>query len=376
MKIFLLSLWLLAACSKQEEAPVLIDDAHIPEVAEGELTALEIMEPKLDGLSATLQAHLRAQDFNGVALVAAHGEIIFNEGFGLAQTEGQVPMTPNQKFQIASLSKSFVAVSILQLVEQGALTLETTLNEFLPDIYRSDEMTIHHLLTHSSGLFSGDDLTHYSDFTEPKTLIQYAYDPRFQHFEVIGEGTIYSNLGYDILGVIVEMASGLPYEVYLKRYILDVVGMPDTGLNVKGEPFYYMATAYSGHISEGEQAPVFHPSFGFSSGGLHSTTYDLFNYSQALLQGTLLTSESWELMIYPHTQVGRGLHGYGFFRDVRGVANSISHTGNLLGWHGVLIQELDNAATVIMLTNHSAGSDMQIGFDLARFLMDLMPKFD
>lgn len=370
MKKFLFSLLLLAACSYEEpelEEAVYVDKIEEPE-PKPESTGLD-----LGGLSQTLQAHLREVDFNGVALVAIDGEILFNEGFGLATTVGDVSMSENQIFQIASLSKSFVAVSILQLVEQGALTLDTTLNYFLPDIYRSDEITIHHLLTHSSGLFSGDDLTHYSDPTSSKTLIRYAYYPWAQHFKEIGEGTIYSNLGYDILGVIVEMASGLTYEEYLRRYILDVVGMPDTGLNVSGEPFYYMATAYWGHISQGEPAPVFHPSFGFSSGGLHSTTHDLFKYAQALMQGTLLSSESWELMIYPHTQVGRGLHGYGFFRDVRGGANTISHTGNLLGWHGVLIQELDNVATVILLTNHSAGHDMQIGYDLMGFVVGLMP---
>lgn len=372
MKRWLLAFLLLAGCS---------NDAKEPEIFQEETSAYEKQEEieapvewDAAAVAATLQAYLRSHDFNGVALVAQNGNVLFNEGFGLAHTQKEAPMAADHKFQIASLSKSFAAVSILQLVEQGLLSLEATLDQFFPQMHRSSEITVHHLLTHSSGLFSGDDLTLYSQPTSIYALIRYGFYPQYQFFNTIGEGTIYSNVGYDILGAIVEQVSGMAYEDYIQTYILDRVGMPSTGLNREGAFLKRLATPYWGHISAADPAPPFHPSFGFASGGLHSTAYDLFQYIQALVvDQTLLSFESLQKMTRPHYRVGRAYHGYGFFIDARGVSNTISHTGNLLGWHGVLIQELDNAATVILLTNHGAGQDMQKGFNMAQLVLNLVP---
>ena len=366
MKVLLLFIFILAGCNPLETGSLLTleeTDGYQPLDATG-------------ALAQTIHSFLLSKDFNGVALVAAQGEIILHEGFGLAHTDGQIPMDPFQKFHIASLSKSFAAVGILQLAERGLLSLDMTLDEFFPAVYRSHEITIHHLLTHTSGLFSGDDLSNYSYPTETFDLIQYAFYPWAQNFEEIGEGTLYSNLGYDLLGAIVETVSGMPYEKYLQTYILDILGMPDSGLNREGELFERLATAYGGHISQANEAPVFHPSFGFSSGGMHSTVMDLFHYIQALtLENSLLSFESFQTMTSPHSQIGQWQHGYGFFIDAGGTGNTISHTGNLLGWHGVLIQELNNDATVILLTNHSAGSDMSKGFSIAQLVIDFSQRF-
>ena len=104
-------------------------------------------------LATALDAYLVEESFNGVSLIASGDEIILFNSYGLANVENQEPLTVDHQFQIASVSKSFVAVSILQLVEARKLTLDQTIDKYFPDMPNAKEITIHQLLTHTSGLY-------------------------------------------------------------------------------------------------------------------------------------------------------------------------------------------------------------------------------
>ena len=107
-----------------------------------------------------------------------------------------------------------------------------------------------------------------------------------------------------MLGAIVEQVSGQTYSDYLDAHIFQPAGMTDSGLNVSGEKIEHLATAYNGNIANGDEAKVLHPSFGYSSGGLHSTAMDLYKYDRALRENTLISGESYRLMTQAYSTIG------------------------------------------------------------------------
>ena len=170
--------------------------------------------------------------FNGAVLVSQKGKVIYKKAFGVADREWNIPVTVDSKFKIASLSKSFTAMLILQLVDKGKIRLDGSIKEYCPDYQGKygDSITIHQLLTHTSGIRSNLDpeeeavqerLPH-----SLREMVKYAEssDLLFKP----GSGFSYSNLGYNILAYIIEQVSGKSYEIALKENITDPAGMHNT----------------------------------------------------------------------------------------------------------------------------------------------------
>ena len=361
-------LMVIGGCSPQLKA---LNVVPKPEIETVELESLEvvseIISSNYEPLAESLDAYLLDQSFNGVTLVASGDEIILLKAYGLAQVNEQEEMTVDHQFQIASVSKSFVAVSILQLVEAGKLTLDQTIDKYFPDMPNAELITIHQLLTHTSGLYSGDDLTNYSQVTTVDEIIAPAFKSSNLYYEEPGTYSIYSNLGYDVLGAIIEQVSGQTYADYIEEHVLIPAGMTQSGLNMEGLVLENMATAYNGNISEGDEAKVLHPSFGYSSGGLHSTAMDLYKYDCALHSNLLISQESYDLMTQESSKVGTKSYGYGWYVNT-GVEDTVSHPGNLIGWHSMLLRHQEDKVTVILLTNHDE-NDMFMAYNLARLVL-------
>lgn len=361
-------LMVIGGCSPQLKA---LNVVPKPEIETVELESLEVVSEIISSnyqpLAESLDAYLLDQSFNGVTLVASGDEIILLKAYGLAQVNEQEEMTVDHQFQIASVSKSFVAVSILQLVEAGKLTLDQTIDKYFPDMPNAELITIHQLLTHTSGLYSGDDLTNYSQVTTVDEIIAPAFKSSNLYYEEPGTYSIYSNLGYDVLGAIIEQVSGQTYADYIEEHVLIPAGMTQSGLNMEGLVLENMATAYNGNISEGNEAKVLHPSFGYSSGGLHSTAMDLYKYDRALHSNLLISQESYDLMTQESSKVGTKSYGYGWYVNT-GVEDTVSHPGNLIGWHSMLLRHQEDKVTVILLTNHDE-NDMFMAYNLARLVL-------
>lgn len=370
-----MSMALLGGCQKggvqqtsQDPSPQ-CDVVNIVEASE-ELpkeSPTEIVSTQYQALAETIDEYLNQEKFNGVALVASGEELILVKGYGLSNVEQQEEMTIDKKFQIASVSKSFVAVSILQLVEAGKLSLTQTIDKFFPTLPHGDEITIHQLLTHTSALYSGDDLTNYSELTTIDEVIADAFKENNLYYEEPGVYAIYSNLGYDLLGVIIEQITGQTYGEYVQTHIFDPLEMTDSGLNMEGLSLDNMATAYNGNISEGYQARVLHPSFGYASGGLHSTAMDLYKYDRALATNQLISKESYDLMTTAYSKIGNKDYGYGWYINIW-LDNTVSHAGNLIGWHSMLLRDQNDQMTVILLTNHDE-SDMNMAYNIGRLVL-------
>ena len=361
-------LMVIGGCSPQLKA---LNVVPKPEIETVELESLEVVSEIISSnyqpLAESLDAYLLDQSFNGVTLVASGDQIILLKAYGLAQVNEQEEMTVDHQFQIASVSKSFVAVSILQLVEAGKLTLDQTIDKYFPDMPNAELITIHQLLTHTSGLYSGDDLTNYSQVTTVDEIIAPAFKSSNLYYEEPGTYSIYSNLGYDVLGAIIEQVSGQTYANYIEEHVLIPAGMTQSGLNMEGLVLENMATAYNGNISEGDEAKVLHPSFGYSSGGLHSTAMDLYKYDRALHSNLLISQESYDLMTQESSKVGTKSYGYGWYVNT-GVEDTVSHPGNLIGWHSMLLRHQEDKVTVILLTNHDE-NDMFMAYNLARLVL-------
>lgn len=361
-------LMVIGGCSPQLKA---LNVVPKPEIETVELESLEVVSEIISSnyqpLAESLDAYLLDQSFNGVTLVASGDQIILLKAYGLAQVNEQEEMTVDHQFQIASVSKSFVAVSILQLVEAGKLTLDQTIDKYFPDMPNAELITIHQLLTHTSGLYSGDDLTNYSQVTTVDEIIAPAFKSSNLYYEEPGTYSIYSNLGYDVLGAIIEQVSGQTYADYIEEHVLIPAGMTQSGLNMEGLVLENMATAYNGNISEGDEAKVLHPSFGYSSGGLHSTAMDLYKYDRALHSNLLISQESYHLMTQESSKVGTKSYGYGWYVNT-GVEDTVSHPGNLIGWHSMLLRHQEDKVTVILLTNHDE-NDMFMAYNLARLVL-------
>src|SRR4028119_1902180 len=176
----------------------------------------------------------KLRQFNGAVLVAENGKVIYKKGLGLANMEWNVPNETDTKFRLGSITKQFTATLIMQLVEQGKLKLDGKLSEYLPD-YRKDvgdKVTIHHLLTHTSGIPSYTSLPNFmaevsrNPFTPVEFVKNYASgDLEFEP----GAKFRYNNSGYFLLGAIIEKVHGKPYEQVLKENVFEPLGMNNSG---------------------------------------------------------------------------------------------------------------------------------------------------
>ncbi len=210
-------------------------------------------------LEAYLKSFAELGNFTGVVLVAHKGRILFRHAYGMANYELRVANSPSTRFHIASVSKPFTAIAILQFEEQGRLSISDPVARFLPDFPNGDKIKLEHLLTHSSGIPNVNDLPDYDVFARnPHTVEQlvakFAGLPL--DFEP-GSDYHYSNSNYNLLALILEKVGGENYGEYVRKHILDPAGMEHSGHD--GNALRLIPLAASGYepagISSYEKAP-------------------------------------------------------------------------------------------------------------------------
>ena len=242
--------------------------------------------------------------FNGSALVAENGKIIYKGAFGMANMEWGIPNAPDTRFRLGSITKQFTSMLTLQLVEQGKIKLDGKISDYLPD-YRKDigeKVTIHHLLTHTSGIPSYTSQPRFfedvsrnpykvADFVQKYASGNLEFEP--------GSKFSYNNSGYFLLGAIIEKVTGKTYEQVLKENILDPAGMKNTGYDHSDTLIPKRAAGYTKTADGYTNAAYLDMSIPYAAGSLYSTVEDLYLWDQVLYTDKLLTAASKELMYKP-----------------------------------------------------------------------------
>ncbi|HYG08625.1 MAG TPA: serine hydrolase [Pyrinomonadaceae bacterium] len=314
--------------------------------------------------------------FNGAALVAENGKVIYKKGLGLANMEWNVPNETDTKFRLASITKQFTAALILQLVEQGKLKLDGKLSEYLPD-YRKDvgdKVTIHHLLTHTSGIPSYTSRPKFLEEVSrnPQTVTEFVkqYASGDLEFEP-GSKFRYNNSGYFLLGAIIEKIHGKPYEQVIKENIFDPLGMKNSGYDRHSTLLSKRASGYQKTPAGYVNAPYLDMSIPYAAGSLYSTVEDLYLWDQALYTDKIISAKNREVMYKPFLDN----YAYGWniskvsFGQSKETVNSISHTGGIHGFSTIIVRYPEQKNLIVLLDNTSQGGSLdQIHRDLTNIL--------
>jgi len=309
-------------------------------------------------LAALVTAYADLDMFSGTVLVAKKGEVIYEGAFGEANKDHHVPNRMDTRFNIGSIGKTFTAVSIMQLLEAGKLQLTDPLSKFLPDFPfpEKDTITIHHLLTHSSGL--GDYLDHKDYSCRMATLrkiedtLSLVYDqkPEFP----AGERFQYSNSGFLVLGAIIEKVSGLPYPEYIQEYIFQPLGMKESSIAFEEEILPNRSIGYTKHWDGTYTANVLSIPPACPAGGLRTTARDLLKFDQALYGSTLLSEESKTKIFSPSRF--KPTYAYGWeVKEYHG-NRFVGHSGGADGIEAFFYRFIDAGYTIITLSNYDGGN--------------------
>ncbi|AZA80471.1 serine hydrolase [Chryseobacterium lactis] len=333
-------------------------------------------EKKIDSLISTEFGNINEP--GGVFLVAKNGKILYRKAFGKANLELDVNMSPEQVFQIGSMTKQFTAVAILMLEQQGKLNVNDPISKYSKDYPNGDQITIHHLLTHTSGI---------KDFTKMKslsTIAQKEMKPEamvdfFKNEPVDfspGEKFDYNNSGYVVLGYIIEFVSGDTYENFIQKNIFDKVGMSHS---------YYASDrkiipkrAYGYHKKENGfvNKTVISFSVPFSSGSLMSTVDDMLKWQQALGQNILLNPAETQKAFQKY-KLNNGeefTYGYGWhLKEINGIPDR-EHGGSVFGFKSMGVYIPVEDIYVIGLSNCDCHSPTEITRNIAKITQALVKK--
>lgn len=266
-----------------------------------------------------------------------------------------MPVTPDTKFRIGSITKQFVASAILKLQEEGKISADDKLSKFVPGFPRGDEVTVRHLLTHTSGIHSYTDRPDFIKYlTMPVTpaalvdtikTLTYDFNP--------GDKYLYNNSGFFLLGYIVEKISGKSLDNYLRETFFKPLGMNNTGIYqatrlLENEAYGY---AYNGDTIV--KAINWDMSWAGGAGAIYSTTKDLFTWNEAVFNGKVLSAESLKAAFTPAVLNDKQKTDYGYgwgLPELRG-NKLIAHTGGLHGFTSYLERQPDKKVTVVVLCN-------------------------
>ncbi len=300
--------------------------------------------------------NLKPSDFSGAILVAHNDKVIEKRAFGLANIEYGIQNKVDTKFNIASITKMITAVATLQLYENGKVELKKPIGTYLPDYPNKlvrDSVTIHQLLTHTSGNNNNLDFWKTNNL-KYKNVSDFA--ERFKNDTLLSKpGTKYdySASGFVILGLIIEKASGHNYYDYVRENIFKIAEMTNTSELDIDAVVQNKASGYTTFLQE-DKTPRKNEYYlaKTSPAGFHySTVEDLFKFSKALRNYQLLGKETTALMFVPKVKGYNTNLGYGIDIDLRYNQTIQGHSGGWYGVRGELMDFMKDNYTVVILSN-------------------------
>lgn len=306
------------------------------------------------GIEAYLQPFSETGNLIGTVLVARGGRILFRHSYGMANYELRVPNSNETRYHIASVSKPFTAAAILQLQEQGRLSVSDQVSKYLPGFPNGERITLDHLLTHSSGIpdingIEGIDTFQRSPHTLEQLVAKFANLPL--EFSP-GSKQSYSNSNYNLLALILEKVSGERYENYLRRHIFEPAGMQDSGVDDDASHLIpYAASGYNpAGVSGFENASYLDWSNKTGNGNLYSTVDDLYRFDRALNTDILLKRATQRKYF---VEADDNFYGWYIWNQRLG-HRLLAARGHGPGFTAELDRYPDDDVTVILLSNSYA----------------------
>lgn len=330
-----------------------------------------------------LEAQATSENFNGVALVSINGRTAYERAFGTAERSFSAPATTDTHYPIASITKLFTSVLILQLVDNGAIALDTPFGAYLPDYAGEggDRVTVRMLMNHTSGIAQFDTVASYQEAFAQGL-------PNYQRPLTTGDlmrvccsGSLaappgarfdYNNADYFILGRIIERATGLTYEQALRTRILEPLGLRDTGalhwhtITPRMAPTYFHRDDTDTLVRD---MPIYWENAD-AAGSLYSTTGDLARFADAVFAGSLISEAAGRELLTPALdEYGLGLWSYSFERNGR-TYRVAKRPGSIMGANTVLYRLVDQNITIVLLANTNMTDLDAFAQDIAAHLID------
>jgi CubicO group peptidase (beta-lactamase class C family) len=336
-----------------------INDARTPtNVQEPSLSEAEVVRQ-----TGEIVQRVCANDaFSGTVLLAKLDDVLYSHACGEASKRFHVPNNIDTKFNLGSMNKMFTATAIAQLVERGVLAYSDTISAYVDESWLpreiSDKITIHHLLSHTSGLGSYFNDTYwngsrelYRDVSDFKPLVrdeQLAFEP--------GERFRYSNTGMLLLGVVIESTTGRSYFDYIGENIYKPAGMKNSDSYEMDYPVENLAIGYAPDVDSeyGWQNNILlHVVKGGPAGGGFSTVGDLHRFARGMVTGKLVSDGSLDVMWTSQSEAG---YGYGFGVGDGPKGKVVGHSGGFPGINGQLSIFVDLGYVIAVLSNYSNGA--------------------
>jgi CubicO group peptidase (beta-lactamase class C family) len=321
--------------------------------------------------------------------VVKSGELVYAQGVGVRNLATREPVTPRSIFEMASISKPFVATAIVQLVEQGKLALEAPIVTYLPYFRLKDlrykEITVQQMLSHTSGMPDVAEYNWHEPEDDEAALERYVRSLADEELIAApGAKYAYSNIAFDVLGDVVAKVSGQPFEAYVKTHLLKPLGMhdstflrrevpPDLAVTPHiGAPLQALADAYPYHRAHGP------------SGGLHSNVVEMSQWAIANLNrgrfknNQIVQPESYDLLWHPYVQTGdegwEEVVGLSWFFGHHRGRPIIHHGGSDPGFNSHLVLIPAEDVAVVVLSNDNTAANGVVTDAAVDILLGLEPQ--
>lgn len=329
------------------------------------------LESNIDSL---LRAKYPSNAPGAVFLVSKNGNVIYKKAFGLANLELNVPMKPDNVFEIGSMTKQFTAISILMLIETGKLNLDDEITKFIPNYpTNGNKITIHHLLTHTSGIKSFTSMRELNVISKndltPSGLIDFFKNEPMDFAP--GEKFKYNNSGYAILGYIIETITGQKYADFIEKNIFKKLEMKGSRYASHSEVIPNRASGYQNKDGYKNRREISF-TLPYSSGSLMSTVDDLFKWQEALKNNILIGEKTTEKAFTNYT-LNNGEHinyGYGWHLKTIAGVSSREHGGEIFGFKSMAVYLPGTDVYVIGLNNCDCNSPTEITREIAKLVIE------
>ncbi|MBP6335117.1 MAG: serine hydrolase [Bacteroidia bacterium] len=333
-------------------------------------------------IDSIVQLFVEYTHFNGSVLAAENGEVVYKNAFGYANMEWQIPNTTKTRFKLASLGKQFTALLIMQMVEEGKIELTGKICDYIPDYPKESGtiITIHQLLTHTSGIPNYHVISDYSP-NQGRAYTRDEYLNLFKNKPLMftpGTQSYYSNLGYFVLGYILEKVSGKSYTQLLKEKIFEPAGMTNSNCEEEKHIIPNMAYGYNFIYTGYEPAHYRHPSQVFGAGNIMTTVEDFLKYDQAL-HNNILLSEKYLKQINTRHPKASG-YGWNISTYPKSESDSVTlatHDGGTFGFVSVAYRFLEDKKLIVVFSNSSPYDVYGLASSIGRVLYNrkrLYPK--